>query len=33
MASTVGVSGFTDYTGEVSQATEFNTAAVIQSDL
>jgi apolipoprotein N-acyltransferase len=33
MASTVGVSGFTDHTGEVSQATEFNTAAVIQSDL
>lgn len=33
MASTVGVSGFTDHTGAVSQATEFNTAAVIQSDL
>ncbi|WP_307814512.1 apolipoprotein N-acyltransferase [Glycomyces sp. YM15] len=33
MASTVGVSGFTDHTGEVFQATEFNTAAVIQSDL
>ncbi|WP_307792873.1 apolipoprotein N-acyltransferase [Glycomyces niveus] len=33
MASTVGVSGFTDHTGQVSQATEFNTAAVIQSDL
>lgn len=33
MASTVGVSGFTDHTGEVSQATEFNTAAVIQQDL
>jgi apolipoprotein N-acyltransferase len=33
MASTVGVSGFTDHTGEVSQATEFNTAAVIQEDL
>ncbi|GAA1677159.1 apolipoprotein N-acyltransferase [Glycomyces endophyticus] len=33
MASTVGVSAFTDHTGAVSQATEFNTAAVIQSDL
>ncbi|MDA1367311.1 apolipoprotein N-acyltransferase [Glycomyces algeriensis] len=33
MASTVGVSAFTSHTGEVSQATEFNTAAVIQSDL
>ncbi|MEU6859980.1 apolipoprotein N-acyltransferase [Glycomyces sp. NPDC046736] len=33
MASTVGVSGFTDHTGHVSQATEFNTAAVIQADL
>jgi apolipoprotein N-acyltransferase len=33
MASTVGVSAFTDHAGEVSQATEFNTAAVIQSDL
>ncbi|WP_322633435.1 apolipoprotein N-acyltransferase [Glycomyces albidus] len=33
MASTVGVSGFTDETGAVSQATEFNTAAVIQADL
>jgi apolipoprotein N-acyltransferase len=33
MASTVGVSGFTDHTGEVFQATEFNTAAVIQQDL
>ncbi|WP_232822752.1 apolipoprotein N-acyltransferase [Glycomyces dulcitolivorans] len=33
MASTVGVSGFTDHTGAVSQATEFNTAAVIQTDL
>ncbi|MFB9662376.1 apolipoprotein N-acyltransferase [Glycomyces mayteni] len=33
MASTVGVSAFTDHTGAVAQATEFNTAAVIQSDL
>ncbi|GAA2310714.1 apolipoprotein N-acyltransferase [Glycomyces scopariae] len=33
MASTVGVSGFTDHTGAVSQATEFNTAAVIRTDL
>jgi apolipoprotein N-acyltransferase len=33
MASTVGVSGFTDHTGAVSQATEFNTAAVLQADL
>ncbi|RRR98770.1 apolipoprotein N-acyltransferase [Glycomyces terrestris] len=33
MASTVGVSAFTDHTGAVSQATEFNTAAVIQTDL
>ena len=33
MASTVGVSGFTDHTGEVYQATEFNTAAVLQSEL
>jgi len=33
MASTVGVSGFTDHTGQVSQATEFNTAAVIESEL
>ena len=33
MASTVGVSAFTDHTGAVSQATEFNTAAVIQTEL
>ncbi|THV33685.1 apolipoprotein N-acyltransferase [Glycomyces buryatensis] len=33
MVSTVGVSAFTDHTGTASQATEFNTAAVIQSDL
>ncbi|GAB3234030.1 apolipoprotein N-acyltransferase [Glycomyces halotolerans] len=33
MASTVGVSGFTDHTGTVHQATGFNTAAVIQKDL
>lgn len=33
MASTVGVSAFTDHTGTVWQATEFNTAAVIQKTL
>lgn len=33
MASTVGVSGFTDHYGTVSQATEFNTAAVIVDTL
>lgn len=33
MASTVGVSAFTDHTGTVWQATEFNTAAVIQQTL
>lgn len=33
MASTVGISAFTDHTGAVSQATEFNTAAVIQKEL
>ncbi|WP_198586807.1 apolipoprotein N-acyltransferase [Glycomyces xiaoerkulensis] len=33
MASTVGVSAFTDHTGETHQATDFNTAAVIQQDL
>lgn len=33
MASTVGISAFTDHTGAVSQATEYNTAAVIQKEL
>ncbi|GAB3658485.1 apolipoprotein N-acyltransferase [Glycomyces tarimensis] len=33
MASTVGVSGFTDHTGTVEQATGFNTEAVIQQEL
>ncbi|WP_211234858.1 apolipoprotein N-acyltransferase [Glycomyces arizonensis] len=33
MASTVGISAFTDHTGAVSEATEFNTAAVIQKEL
>ncbi|MCH7231528.1 apolipoprotein N-acyltransferase [Glycomyces sp. L485] len=33
MASTVGVSAFTDHTGTLEQATEFNTAAVIQKEL
>ena len=33
MASTVGVSAFTDHTGRLYEATEFNTAAVIQREL
>ncbi|WP_081687656.1 apolipoprotein N-acyltransferase [Glycomyces tenuis] len=33
MASTVGISAFTDHTGATSQATEYNTAAVIQKEL
>ncbi|MFY1694025.1 apolipoprotein N-acyltransferase [Solwaraspora sp. WMMA2101] len=33
MASTVGVSAFVDDNGRVSQATEFNTAAVVVSEL
>lgn len=33
MASTVGISAFVDQNGRVSQATEFNTAAVVVSEL